>query len=127
MFTTGFRKPPGWWSGPSGGAEATGSASGLGDGLHLLHLQDLEAGEDQLGDPVAARDPDGGPPEVDEGHFHLAPIVRVDGARSVRNRDAVPDREARPGPHLTLHGRGKLHPEPGPHQPDFLSRTGSAE
>src|SRR6185436_18030308 len=54
----------------------------------------------ELGDPVAAADPDRGARiEVDEAHDDLAAVARVDGARRVDDGEAAPRGQARTGVH----------------------------
>ncbi len=58
--------------------------------------------EDELRDPVAARDRHGLGPEVHDDHADLAAVVRVDRPDAVRERQALLQREARARAHLRL-------------------------
>ena len=54
--------------------------------------------------------------EVDEQHFDLPAIVRVDGAWSVHQRQPVPQRKPRPWSHLSLVPVGQRDGEPSGNQ-----------
>lgn len=88
----------------------------------LLDRRRLEAGEDELRHARPPRDRHRLRPGVPEQDAQLAAVVGVDGGRRVGEGEAVPQRQPRAGPHLTLHAGGQLHRQPRPHQPPLPRR-----
>lgn len=76
----------------------------------------LEASDDELGYAVAVVDSEGFGREVDHDDAYLAAIVSIDGARSVEQRDAVFEGEARAGTHLSFIAFGQCDVQPRWHQ-----------
>ena len=71
---------------------------------------------DHLGDPHPAGDLEGLGAEVHQHDHQLAPVVAVDRRRGVGQRDAVPERQAGPGPDLALEPLRDRDREAGPEQ-----------
>src|SRR5690606_33356556 len=85
-----------------GRAVAARSAIGLVEIIDLHDIPQLDALDEELCDPVTARDPDGfGRIEVDEVHLDLPPVARVDGPGSVDDGQARPRRQSGPRVHET--------------------------
>lgn len=53
---------------------------------------------------------------VDQQHAHLAPVIRVDGARRVEDRDAVLEGQPAAGTHLGLGALGEFQEKTGGNQ-----------
>lgn len=85
-----------------GRAVAALPAIGLVEIVDLHDIPQLDALDEELCDPVTARDPDGfGRIEVDEVHLDLPPVARVDGPGSVDDGQARPRRQSGPRVHET--------------------------
>src|SRR5512142_1833504 len=84
------------------------AAGGLAQFVHLDELGALATGEDHLRDALAVPDGERLAAVVDHDDPDLAAVVRVDGARRVHQRDAVPERQAASGSHLRLDAGGDL-------------------
>ncbi len=73
-------------------------------------------GDEQLGDALAPLELEGRLAVVDEQHLHLAPVIRVDGAGGIQDRDPVFECQPRTRAHLALEAGGNGHAEPRGHQ-----------
>lgn len=76
----------------------------------------FEASDDELGYAIAVIDSERFGREVDHDDAYLAAIVGIDGARSVEQRDAMFEGEARAGAHLSFVAFGQCDAQPCWHQ-----------
>jgi hypothetical protein len=80
-------------------------------------LNARDRGDDELGDTLERRDLNRDRAEVDEQDAHFPSVIRVDGARRVEHRQAVPQGEAGARAHLSLEAVGQFEPQPCRNQP----------
>src|SRR6185503_5081290 len=94
-------------------SKTAGATCRLANRLALHQLRRLVPGKDQLRDTLPTVNRDGVLPAVLQDHLQLTAVVRVDGSRSVRQRDPVLQRQSRPRPDLHFVALGNLEGEPG--------------
>jgi len=63
-------------------------------------FEDLDARDDQLGDPIAPADGEGLRTEIEQDDVDFAAIVAVDGPWGIEQPESVAGGEAAPGAHL---------------------------